>query len=351
MLLSLDYRLLDTMGYDEEVSLSGVRNSTRQYLLHTIIYSLEQPAPNLAHYLLGFELSKPVNKTNLQDPGILGSQKTCLHSLLTILDKGIGTLGGPQALIETPKLSELFYKLVYMLAANKDTSAAILRYLRTSWDFLYRHLQHVPFNGPFVTNHQSWLLRTVAIELRMTTLNRQRSHTQRLMKLLLDDHIDDPEQGILPGIDETVDTGFDKFSDTSYFQSSFHSHTTKQLQVIYINELSNVQSNVMLANRPRILKEVQGILKNVVSRNSVRKSLSVKQQSYDAWRQVAEIWLTSCPEDLMPREIRQTVLFELLQELLSKVAEEDALTELTAPVSGTFLTLMANLKQCFVVEL
>ncbi|XP_063402892.1 nuclear pore complex protein Nup205-like [Mytilus trossulus] len=407
--VSQDNMIILNKEKDEEVSLSGVRNSTRQYLLHTIIYSLEQPAPNLAHYLLGFELSKPVNKTNLQDPGILGSQKTCLHSLLTILDKGIGTLGGPQALIETPKLSELFYKLVYMLAANKDTSAAILRYLRTSWDFLYRHLQHVPFNGPFVTNHQSWLLRTVAIELRMTTLNRQRSHTQRLMKLLLDDHIDDPEQGILPGIDETVDTGFDKFSDTSYFQSSFHSHTTKQLQgrqirrkilslldsveftqvypqpltleyfdpgmieqviqkteskteddtiycnvkllhSILLNELSNVQSNVMVANRPRILEEVQGILKNVVSRNSVRKSLSVKQQSYDAWRQVAEIWLTSCPEDLMPREIRQTVLFELLQELLSKVAEEDALTELTAPVSGTFLTLMANLKQCFVVE-
>ena len=67
-------------------------------------------------------------------------------------------------------------------------------------------------------------------------------------------------------------------------------------------------------------------MKNVVSRNSVRKSLSVKQQSYDAWRQVAEIWLTSCPEDLMPREIRQTVLFELLQELLSKVRDYSSYT-------------------------
>jgi len=54
---------------DQDTTLSDVRNSTRQYLLHTLIYSLEQPAPNLAHYLLGFELSKPVNKTNIQDPG------------------------------------------------------------------------------------------------------------------------------------------------------------------------------------------------------------------------------------------------------------------------------------------
>lgn len=78
--------------------------------------------------------------------GILGSQKTCLHALLTILDNGVGTQSGPLALVEIPKLAELLYKLIYMLAANKDTSAAMLRYLRTSWDFLFRHLQHLPFN-------------------------------------------------------------------------------------------------------------------------------------------------------------------------------------------------------------
>jgi len=33
----------------------------------------------------------------------------------------------------------------------------------------------------------SWLMKTTAIELRVTSLNRQRSHTQRLLNLLLDD--------------------------------------------------------------------------------------------------------------------------------------------------------------------
>lgn len=33
----------------------------------------------------------------------------------------------------------------------------------------------------------SWLMKTAAIELRVTSLNRQRSHTQRLVSLLLDD--------------------------------------------------------------------------------------------------------------------------------------------------------------------
>lgn len=36
-------------------------------------------------------------------------------------------------------------------------------------------------------NQMSWLMKTAGIELRVTSLNRQRSHTQRLLHLLLDD--------------------------------------------------------------------------------------------------------------------------------------------------------------------
>lgn len=35
-------------------------------------------------------------------------------------------------------------------------------------------------------NQQAWLLKAVAVELRMTAINRQRSHVQRLIKLLLE---------------------------------------------------------------------------------------------------------------------------------------------------------------------
>lgn len=38
-----------------------------------------------------------------------------------------------------------------------------------------------------VLNQMSWLVKTASIELRVTSLNRQRSHTQRLLHLLLDD--------------------------------------------------------------------------------------------------------------------------------------------------------------------
>jgi len=34
---------------------------------------------------------------------------------------------------------------------------------------------------------QAWLMQAVVVELRVTSLNRQRSHTERLMALMLDD--------------------------------------------------------------------------------------------------------------------------------------------------------------------
>lgn len=50
-------------------SVSQIRNAVRQNILRLILHSLQLPPPNLAHFLLGYELRKPVAKTNLQDPG------------------------------------------------------------------------------------------------------------------------------------------------------------------------------------------------------------------------------------------------------------------------------------------
>ena len=132
--------------------------------------------------------------------GVLGASKTCLHAVLDILNREVDTHRGPSCVTDAPKFTELAYQLVYNLCANKDTAIPTLRYLRTSHDFLYQHLQHLPFRNlanmnmgegqppvPMLTivNQQSWLLKTAAIELRMTAQGRQRSHTQRLLTLLM----------------------------------------------------------------------------------------------------------------------------------------------------------------------
>ena len=68
-----------------------------------------------------------------------------------------------------------------------------------------------------------------------------------------------------------------------------------------------------------MLQEIQKLLEVVVERNSTREGLHRQRQNFEAWRQVSEVLLTACPEDLLSGERRQTVIFELLQELLCKV--------------------------------
>lgn len=66
-------------------------------------------------------------------------------------------------------------------------------------------------------------------------------------------------------------------------------------------------------------KEVKAILHNVVLRNMVRESLHIKKEVFEAWRRVIEVTLASCPVDILPRDTRQSVISEVLQDLLSKV--------------------------------
>ncbi|KFO18374.1 Nuclear pore complex protein Nup205 [Fukomys damarensis] len=178
-------------GSELEKKLAAIHHETRIHILNLLITSLECNPPNLALYLLGFELKKPVSTTNLQDPGVLGCPRTCLHAILNILEKGTEERMGPVAMRESPQLAELCYQVIYQLCACSDTSGPTMRYLRTSQDFLFSQLQHLPFSNKeyeiSVLNQMSWLMKTASIELRVTSLNRQRSHTQKLLHLLLDD--------------------------------------------------------------------------------------------------------------------------------------------------------------------
>ena len=138
--------------------------------------------------------------------GVLGAPKTCLHAILDILSRGVGSQYGPMCVTETPKFAELAYQLIYCLCANKDTAAPTLRYLRTSHDFLYRHLQHLPFKTLVtvesqiprlaIVSQQSWLLKAAAVELRMTAQGRLRSHAQRLLGLLMGEQVSEAVFGV-----------------------------------------------------------------------------------------------------------------------------------------------------------
>ena len=53
-----------------DVGESQIRSSLRQDVVWLLLSVIDQPAPNLAHFLLGFDIRKPISRTTLQDAGI-----------------------------------------------------------------------------------------------------------------------------------------------------------------------------------------------------------------------------------------------------------------------------------------
>uniref|UniRef100_A0AAX7SW50 Nucleoporin 205 n=1 Tax=Astatotilapia calliptera TaxID=8154 RepID=A0AAX7SW50_ASTCA len=384
---------------DSQKKVARIRHETQIHILNLLITSLELKAPNLALYLLGYEVKKPVSSTNLQDPGVLGCPRSCLHAILSRLQRGTEKRSGPALTQQAPHLAELCYQVIYQLCACPDTSGPTMRYLRTSQDFLFSHLQHLPFILPselrIPANLMSWLMKTAAIELRVTSLNRQRSHTQRLVSLLLDDqphaqHAADGESGME---DETRSvSGFLHFDTVSkvrrkllsvldaiefsqdmpeLLQLDFFERTqieqvisncehvneqghtvcnVKLLHRVLVAEVNALQGMAAIGQRPLLMEEVNSILQQVVERNRVRRSLSAKRHALQSWRSLVETLLTACPADLIPADERQLIIRDLLLDLHDKVLSEDAAGELMPIVAGAVFTLTAHLSQSVLSE-
>ncbi|KAI1888548.1 hypothetical protein AGOR_G00186300 [Albula goreensis] len=384
---------------DPEKGVANIRHETKIHILNLLITSLELKAPNLALYLLGYELKKAVSTTNLQDAGVLGCPRSCLHAILSLLQRGSEKRSGPVLTHQAPHLAELCYQVIYQLCACPETSGPTMRYLRTSQDFLYSHLQHLPFVLPnakiAALSQMSWLMKTAAIELRLTSLNRQRSHTQRLLSLLLDDqpHTQRAADGEM-GMEEDTRSvsGFLHFDTVSKVRRKLLSildaidfsqkvpellqldfferaqieqvisncehvdkngHTVcnvKLLHRVLVAEVNALQGRAAIGQRPLLMEEVNSILQQVVERNQVRHSLSAKRHALQAWRELVETLFTACPFDLIPTDERQLIIRDLLLDLHDKVLSEDAAVELMPMAAGAVFTLTANLSHSVLSE-
>ncbi|XP_077424154.1 nuclear pore complex protein Nup205 [Vanacampus margaritifer] len=384
---------------DSQKKVARIRHETQVHILNLLITSLELKSPNLALYLLGYEVKKRVSSTNLQDPGVLGCPRSCLHAILSLLQRGTEKRSGPVLTQQAPHLAELCYQVIYQLCACVETSEPTMRYLRTSQDFLFSHLQHLPFILPgdqiAALSQMSWLMKTAAIELRVTSLNRQRSHTQRLVNMLLDDqlhsqHAAEGEAGmeeetrsvsgflhfdsvskvrrkllsVLDAIDFSQDMPellqLDFFERTQIEQVisncehvNEQGHTVcnvKLLHSVLVAEVNALQGMAAIGQRPLLMEEVNSILQQVVERNRVRRSLSAKRHALQSWRILVEMLLTACPADLITVEDRQLIIRDLLLDLHDKVLSEDAAGELMPIVAGAVFTLTAHLSQSVLSE-
>lgn len=90
----LESEVQDTLSDDDSDIIADHRGQDielgiKEAIINLLEECLPQSAPNLAHYLLGFDITKDVRATRLQQPGVMGFPSNCIKSLITILDNGL----------------------------------------------------------------------------------------------------------------------------------------------------------------------------------------------------------------------------------------------------------------------
>ncbi|XP_021914767.1 nuclear pore complex protein Nup205 isoform X2 [Zootermopsis nevadensis] len=389
----------------------GVVGKTKEAILKLLQQCLSHSSPNLAHYLFGFEINKDIKKSTFQQPGVMGFPRTCLHSLLTILDSSITAQSMSSSAVPKPRLLDSAYCMLYSLCANSKTSEPVLRFLRSCNDFLARHLARLPFTSePHQSselNQMAWLLKTVAIELKVTASQMHHSQLGNLVNLLVREQ---GEEMVAVSVEEnapsemTEVTTIMQLSHYLATPSTFASATrhrdplllrllhfldfsldrvtapnweffepsqveqvlvqcemsvtgsglklidVKKLHRILMEELTAIQSSSTAGQRQLILQEIQAVLMYALKHNVHRSHVGSTVCYMDAWRQVSEVLFAVTPPEVLPFELRKQLLLETVHLLLRKVLLQDALPELANLASGVVLLLLVNLRHCLMLK-
>jgi len=392
-----------TEALDAEEEEEETAAGTRAAVVELLQAGLAMPAPSLANFLLGFDLKKGVARCQLQSPGVTGV-RTPLHALLTLLAPAAPGVPPPTA-ASAPSLLTAAYQLVFTLVSSPTTSEPVLRFLRSSSDFLCSSLACVTsLLSPATVHAQrsaAWLLRAVAVEVRVLARGRQTGALAKVLGLLLDT-ADAEEVELGAGSSLYQDATFSQLSrtvahssgrqavdtasvhrlalvlNTIDFETELLSAPTWELfddsQVagvleqcrapprdgaaellvdvpalhrILAAELAAIQGSAAAGQRALVTSEIEAILTYAVRWNAVQEGAGARRDLLDAWRQVTETLINVIPADLLPAAGKQQILLQLLQSLLNRVSGEAPVHGMDTLVSSTVLLLLTALRTTY----
>ncbi|XP_037955762.1 uncharacterized protein LOC119685527 [Teleopsis dalmanni] len=355
---------------------------------------LYQPAPNLTHFLLGFDTSKDFNQT--QKMRVIDVSCNCLKSIISLLDNYLEVQDKAYD-NNFERFIERCYYFIYSLCANQKTSETILRYLRSCGDFMSRHICAFPFSymkEPHILRQMSYVLKCIAIELKVTSSNCQISRFQYLCELLVSTDKNGYHNNIPMDINnlcpQSSNLLTDKFickqqSEKSlnlilcnlldmisfevvnhsiprleFFDGSLISQilhdceieneeglkqiSIKKLDQLLHDELRTVQTTIATGQRKHILNEIKVLLYFALQINNGRCKSFATIKFIEAWCQVTEILFSCAPELALSINTKQELILEILQKLLSKIVPIQPIFEVSILTSGTMLLLLVNLR-------
>ncbi|XP_044732734.1 nuclear pore complex protein Nup205 [Chrysoperla carnea] len=363
-----------------------IKSNTKLCILKLLKQCLSLPAPNLSHYLFGFNIKSDIKSTVFQQPGVMGFPFTCLHALFAILNKFLKNKS--DGITCNGNVIESAYAMLYYLCANPHTSEPVLRFIRLKHDFLEKHIEALPLNtkcDATTLNQISWLLKMVAIEIKISSESNHISQLNSLIRLCLG-HSQKPisintdidmisNKEVNKSINRLVDLLNNlKFErghlptpewDESLFDSALMEkllvkceHTLggirliniKKLHRILMDELGTLQGGAVATQKQLIVKQFEKVLMYAIKYNNTRNEVAASVRFMESWKQIVEILFITVPTDVLNLHSRQTFLVQMLHSLLCKFVPAHITTELGNIISESVLMLFVCLRHSYIME-
>lgn len=335
--------------------------------LNLLLKYLPLPAPNVAHFLLGYTADGMTTlRSDLLDAGARGYPRTALHATIAAL---------PSC---PPNLAEVAYRLIYELCSDTNTSAPTLRYLRSSQDLLYRTVATMGLpqtDSRLRLLSQGWVLRCVGLELRYHAVHQQRSQLARLIHLLVagaelpQQEPLDVSQGWVGGISggrgplltllDAVDLSVEPppplqceyFTRASELITSCESPSPEgpmvNLKMLHQQLTALLQeggSGASITQRDPLQEELELVMDHALMLNQTRALLFAHKHFLEGWRQVVEVVVAVTPPDLIETATHHTFLHTLTHDLTRRLLDDSALPSLTTLLVSTLLMLVTTLR-------
>lgn len=316
----------------------------RLSVLQLLLTSLENAniSYDFSHKILGFD-----KKFSIKEPGTLGQVYSCFHSILGFFDSSVD-------MYEHKQERELAMRIVYTLCISPHTFENVLRFIRTSYDFLIIYLQNWKkkldlepnfFVEKSLLSEYSYFLQILSIEIKSTAGQNLKSYCSAYINFLLSDS---KKRFLLLILSSNL---FEHTSPTSptleYFElkeilkaisdSTMSESATIDLKILHqrlINEVKTVSSQLGLIQKKQVYDEINLILKFATSLNESQKVLKSKISFFESCRQLIETLIFVNGLNFFNDEVCSRILLEIIHELISRALIPSTITSLLIPISS-----------------
>ncbi|KAH9929472.1 nucleoporin Nup186/Nup192/Nup205 [Fomitopsis serialis] len=354
-----------TVDEPSDALLQAIRLATLDFFIHNTHQN--RPYPNIAHWLL-FGGSAANNQ--IQDPHALGARRSCIHSILDLLNSGVPRMKGKGRERRQPASGDALFAVLPALAER-------CYHVMYELYFFARHLAAIPFKAPGAEREpcievvyndgsrvvttvpniaaflklRSWIMDLIALELHVLVNKGHHKTVAELLELLFGNEGGYVEVGA-EGWGGDIYRPFHEVGQSHLRMVEFLQSldfdwsdglTVQPMELQFLSQL-NLQSCVrvnedgceivdrtallsLLASARKVLHtqsqivtpthlqqltaEINYVLQSCAIENHRREVRFAAANAYEAWRRLLDMTLMKCFNRL-PYDRREDMLFDLL---------------------------------------